>query len=189
MSKEARCSLLCLKKLVSIPYCSIATACHEGQDPGGTGDGGLLGQIVSVKMVPLSVYLSTCLSVCLSSHPKQERSLTREDMDQMSAWVLVCLSVCPSATPPPSGHSTWFRPSQSHASAMSFVLRSTGSSEIISTSGGSTSGVPVGTPAPSVIRPASAPPTHASAAAMRGQRFSEPLLAFHSSQPWGRSGN
>ena len=43
----------------------------------------------------------------------------------------------------------WLSPSQSQASAISLVLRNTGSSLIISTSGGSFSGVPVGTPAAS----------------------------------------
>lgn len=40
---------------------------------------------------------------------------------------------------------TWFRPSQSQASAMSLVSLSTGSEEMSSMRGGSPSGVPVGT--------------------------------------------
>ena len=49
---------------------------------------------------------------------------------------------------------TWNRPSQSQASEMSLVLRSTGSSLIISISGGSDMGVPVGAPLPSSMIPA-----------------------------------
>jgi hypothetical protein len=42
---------------------------------------------------------------------------------------------------------TWYSPSQSHASAIIFALRSTGSSLMAEMSGGSDRGVPVGTPA------------------------------------------
>lgn len=49
---------------------------------------------------------------------------------------------------------TWNKPSQSQASEMSLVLRSTGSSLIISISGGSDMGVPVGAPLPSSMIPA-----------------------------------
>lgn len=74
-------------------------------------------------------------------------------------------SACAYLNPPPQEiratlcTPTWLRPSQSHASAIILVLRRTGSSLICSTTGGSPMGVPVGTPAPSVITPASL--THA----------------------------
>ena len=61
----------------------------------------------------------------------------------------------PPTHPQPSMHArgrTWFNPSQSHASAISLVSLSTGSEVIISMRGGSVSGVPVGTPAPSVMK-------------------------------------